>query len=139
MEKHAKKQKQSPFLVGLIICIFFFAYSSSFKFLLQFLLGSHCSAALKQQQGGTVRKFASTSKPLCIKKKLFLRTVMQHLQPFTIQKTHLSRSGARRCKKVWWESGLKCSFVSAAPKVREPRGRGRRFDEESFFFFLEYI
>lgn len=61
---------------------------------------------------------------------------MQHLQPFTIQKTHLSRSGAKRCKKVWWESGLKRSFVSAAPKVREPRGRGRRFDEETFFFFF---
>lgn len=134
MEKPAKTNL--PFLESLMICnIYFFANTSSFKV---FFVAVSVALTLQHRVEATAVwcgwQVCLYLEAICVK-NLFFRTGMQHLQPVTIQKTHLSRSGAERCKKARWESDLKCSFLSAAPEAREAQGRHHCIDWGAFFFY----
>lgn len=133
MEKPAKTNL--PFLESLMICnIYFFANTSSFKV---FFVAVSVALTLQHRVEATAVwcgwQVCLYLEAICVK-NLFFRTGMQHIQPVTIQKTHLSRSGAERCKKARWESDLKCSFLSAAPEAREAQGRHHCIDWGAFFF-----
>lgn len=80
------------------------------------------------------------------KKKLFFRTVMQHLQPFTTPPKKLKNSPVKvlelnAAKRSDGKVVSNAAFCQQHQKVREPRGRGRHFDEETVFFcfFGKYI